>query len=163
MFRAHVSFLFIMRSFSLCSRIFRQLFQALWAMRVSALEPSIRSFRVPNNGSGASRAISMTDAHRFKTYADDEIDLRELFLVLWRGKGLITMVTGLAAIVSVVMALSMPNIYQSTAVLAPKSGGGTGGLSRLASQYGGLASLAGINLGGLGSDGMSKPAIALEK
>ena len=39
----------------------------------------------------------------------------------------------------------------------------TGGLSRLASQYGGLASLAGINLGGLGGDGMSKPAIALEK
>ena len=57
----------------------------------------------------------------------------------------------------------MPNIYQSTAILAPKSDGGTGGLSRLASQYGGLASLAGINLGGLGGDGMSKPAIALEK
>ena len=105
----------------------------------------------------------MTDAHRFKTYADDEIDLRELFLVLWRGKGLITIVTGLAAIVSVVVALSMPNIYQSTAVLAPKSGGGSGGLSSLASQYGGLASLAGINLGGLGGDGMSKPAIAIEK
>ena len=57
----------------------------------------------------------------------------------------------------------MPNIYQSTAILAPKLDGGTGGLSRLASQYGGLASLAGINLGGLGGDGMSKPAIALEK
>ena len=105
----------------------------------------------------------MTDAHPDKTYGDDEIDLRELFQVLWEGKALITMVTGLAAIVSVAVALSMPNIYQSTAILAPKSDGGTGGLSRLASQYGGLASLAGINLGGLGGDGMSKPAIALEK
>ena len=92
----------------------------------------------------------MTDAHPDNTYADDEIDLRELFLVLWEGKALITIVTGLAAIVSVVVALSMPNIYQSTAILAPKSDGGTGGLSRLASQYGGLASLAGINLGGSG-------------
>ena len=64
----------------------------------------------------------MTDAHPDNTYGDDEIDLRELFLVLWEGKALITMVTGLAAIVSVVVALSMPNIYQSTAILAPKSG-----------------------------------------
>ena len=92
----------------------------------------------------------MTDAHPDNIYGDDEIDLRELFLVLWEGKALITMVTGLAAIVSVAVALSMPNIYKSTATLAPKSGGGTEGLSRLASQYGGLASLAGINLGGLG-------------
>ena len=61
------------------------------------------------------------------------------------------------------MALSLPNIYQSTAILAPKSDGGSGGLSRLASQYGGLASLAGINLGGVGGDGMTKSAIALEK
>ena len=105
----------------------------------------------------------MTDAHPDNTYGDDDLDLRELFLVLWEGKALITMVTGLAAIVSVAVALSMPNIYQSTAILAPKSDGGTGGLSRLASQYGGLASLAGINLGGLGGDGMTKPAIALEK
>jgi len=70
------------------------------------------------------------------------------------------MVTGLAAMIYVFVALSLPNIYQSTAILAPKSDSGTGGLSRLASQYWGLA---GINLGGLGSDGLTKPAIALEK
>ena len=105
----------------------------------------------------------MTDSHTENVYADDEIDLRELFLVVWEGKILITIVTGLAAMVSVVLALSMPNIYQSTAILAPKSDGGAGGLSRLASQYGGLASLAGVHLGGLGGDGMSKSAIAIEK
>ena len=48
----------------------------------------------------------MTDAHPDNTYVDNEIDLRELFLVLWEGKVLITIVTGLAAIVSVVVALS---------------------------------------------------------
>jgi uncharacterized protein involved in exopolysaccharide biosynthesis len=105
----------------------------------------------------------MSDAQSDNLYADDEIDLRELFQVLWEGKALIMTVIGLAAMVSAVVALSLPNIYQSTAILAPKSDSGTGGLSRLASQYGGLASLAGINLGGLGSDGMTKPAIALQK
>jgi uncharacterized protein involved in exopolysaccharide biosynthesis len=105
----------------------------------------------------------MSDGQSDNLYVDDEIDLRELFHVLWDGKALITMVTGLAAIISVFVALSLPNIYRSTAILAPKSDGGTGGLSRLASQYGGLASLAGINLGGLGGDGMTMPAIALEK
>ena len=105
----------------------------------------------------------MSDASPDKLHADEEIDLREFFQVLWEGKFLITFVTGLVAVVSVFVVLSMPNIYQSTAILAPKSGDGADGLSRLASQYGGLASLAGINLGGLGGDGMSKPAIALEK
>ena len=65
--------------------------------------------------------------------------------------------------ISVLVALLLPNIYQSEAILAPKPESGAGGLSRLASQYGGLASLAGINLAGVGGDGMSKSAIALEK
>ena len=76
---------------------------------------------------------------------------------------MITIFAGLAAAMSVLVALSLPNIYTSTAILAPKLEGGTGGLSRLASQYGGLASLAGINLGGLEGDGMSRPAFAVEK
>ena len=105
----------------------------------------------------------MSNAQPVAPYSDDDIDLRELFLVLWEGKALITVVTGLAAVVSVIVALSLPNIYQSTAILAPKSDDGTGGLSRLASQYGGLASLAGINLGAMGGDGITKSAIALEK
>ena len=105
----------------------------------------------------------MSEIQRVSLDANDEINFQELFQAAWEGKSLIAIATGLAAVVSVVVALSLPNIYQSTAILAPKSDGGTGGLSRLASQYGGLASLAGINLGGLGSDGMSKPAVALEK
>ena len=105
----------------------------------------------------------MSKAHQDHGFADDEIDLRVLYQVLWDGKIIITVFAALAAMVSVVVALSMPNIYQSTVTLSPKSGGGTGGLSRIAAQYGGLSNLAGINLGGLGADGMSKPAFALEK
>ena len=50
---------------------------------------------------------------------DDEIDLKELFMVLWSGKWLISAVTGVAAVTSVVIALSLPNIYTANALLAP--------------------------------------------
>ena len=94
---------------------------------------------------------------------DDEIDLRELFKVLWDGKVWISAITAAAAAISVFVALSLPNIYESKALLAPKSDGGSGGLSRLAAQYGGLASLAGINLSGVGGGDVSKAALAQEK
>ena len=80
-------------------------------------------------------------------YPDDEIDLKELFMVLWSGKLLISAVTGLAAVISVVVALSLPNIYTASALLAPAESSG-GGLSGLMKQYGGLASLAGVSLPG---------------
>ena len=80
-------------------------------------------------------------------YPDDEIDLKELFMVLWGGKWLISAVTGLAAAISVVYALSLPNIYSASALLAPAESSG-GGLSGLMKQYGGLASLAGVSLPG---------------
>ena len=80
-------------------------------------------------------------------YPEDEIDLKELFMVLWAGKWLISAVTGLAAAISVVVALSLPNIYTASALLAPAESSG-GGLSGLMKQYGGLASLAGVSLPG---------------
>ena len=80
---------------------------------------------------------------------DDEIDLRELFTVLWAGKVQILVCVLVSALVSVSVGLYLPNKYTAEAVLAPRSTGGGGGLAQLASQYGGLASLAGINIGGL--------------
>ncbi len=79
---------------------------------------------------------------------DDEIDLRELFGVLWKGKWWIIGITALFAIASVFYALSLPNEYKATAIVAPASEQGGGGLGQMAGQLGGLASLAGINLGG---------------
>ena len=78
---------------------------------------------------------------------DDEIDLKELFAVLWVGKLIISAITGIAATISVIYALSLPNIYTASALLAPAESSG-GGLSGLMSQYGGLASLAGVSLPG---------------
>ena len=82
---------------------------------------------------------------------DDEIDLKELFMVLWSGKWLISAITGVAAAASVVIALQLPNIYTANALLAPAEQSG-GGMSALMQQYGGLASLAGVSLPG-GEDG----------
>ena len=88
---------------------------------------------------------------------DDEIDLRELFSVLWQGKTSIVLGGLLGAILSVGYALSLPNIYTAEAVMAPKAEGS--GLSGLAGQFGGLAGLAGIDIGG---EEASKTQIALE-
>ena len=79
---------------------------------------------------------------------DDEIDLRELFAVLWAGRKLIAYVTSAFAVVAVIVALMIPNQYKATAVIAPAQSGGSSMLGAMASQFGGLASLAGIDLGG---------------
>ena len=78
---------------------------------------------------------------------DDEIDLRELFGVLWAGKIKIIAITAVFAVASVIYALSVPNQYKATALLAPAQSSG-GGLSGALGQLGGLASLAGVSIGG---------------
>lgn len=97
---------------------------------------------------------------RFPQVQDDEIDLRELFSVIWQGKWLIIAITVVFAIGSVVFAIMQPNIYKSEALLAPAAEEQGGGLSALASQFGGLASLAGVNLGAKG--GTDKTQLAIE-
>ncbi|WP_462056920.1 Wzz/FepE/Etk N-terminal domain-containing protein [Vibrio parahaemolyticus] len=79
---------------------------------------------------------------------DDEIDLRELFKALWKGKWIIVVATFIFAIGSVLYSLSLPDIYKSDALLAPAESSNGGSLSKMVGQLGGLAALAGVNLGG---------------
>jgi len=89
-------------------------------------------------------------------YSDDDL----LWKILWKGKLIIITISLLFAIASVLYALSKPNIYRASSLLAPVSSqGSAGGLAGLAGQFGGLASIAGINLSGSGND---KTAIAIE-
>ena len=81
------------------------------------------------------------------TQYDDEIDLRELFGVLWAGSRKIIAITAVFAFVSVIYALLVPNQYKAIALLAPAQSSG-GGLSGALGQLGGLASLAGVSIGG---------------
>lgn len=84
--------------------------------------------------------------------SDDEIHLWELFSALWKGKWLIIAITFVFAVVGVLYAVSQPNIYKAEVVLASSSDSGKGGMAAMAAQFGGLASLAGINLGGGNTD-----------
>ena len=77
---------------------------------------------------------------------DDEIDLKELFSVLWLGKINIIVITSVFAMGSVFYALSIPNQYQAKTLLAPAHSDETG-LSSTLGQLSGLASLGGFNLG----------------
>ncbi len=74
---------------------------------------------------------------------EDEIDLKELFNTILKGKKIIALFTFIAVSLSFIYVLKLPNIYKSEAILIPteSKSGGLGGL-------GGLAAMAGISVGG---------------
>lgn len=61
-----------------------------------------------------------TRAYQRQT-ADDEIDLVDLFLILWKRKWLIVIVTLLVTIVAAGISMIMPKVYEITAILEPAS------------------------------------------
>ena len=75
---------------------------------------------------------------------EDEIDLRELFHVLWDKIFYIGAITSIFSLISIIYALMLPNIYQSQAVMMPMEA--NQGMSGMLGQYSGMASLAGISL-----------------
>jgi|TARA_B110000259_G_scaffold10461_1_gene11456 uncharacterized protein involved in exopolysaccharide biosynthesis len=81
-----------------------------------------------------------------QVHYDDEINLRELFTVLWVGKIKIIAITAMFAIMSVFYALSVPNQYKASVSLVPAQQQ-SGGISGALAQLGGIASLAGVSLG----------------
>ena len=105
------------------------------------------------------QAILINPEQLYATNNDDEIDLRELWNVIWQGKWIIIATTTVFAIAAVIYALSLPNIYKSTATLIPTTGEEQSGTAALAARFGGLASMAGVSLGGSGID---KTKIAIE-
>jgi LPS O-antigen subunit length determinant protein (WzzB/FepE family) len=88
-----------------------------------------------------------TSNQQESVHFDDEIDLREIFGVLWAGKFVIVAITLVFAVISVFYALSIPNQYRAEALLAPAESSSSG-LSGALGQLGGLASLAGVSVGG---------------
>lgn len=73
---------------------------------------------------------------------NDEINLKEIFDVLWSGKKIIFLITSFFAIGSVIFALSLHNFYKSESLLKPRMSSDVSGLS----QYSGIAAMAGINI-----------------
>lgn len=96
----------------------------------------------------------MAEQNQTQNYPEDEIDLRAILADLWQGKWLIIALTVICAVAGIVYAKSQPDIFIAQATLAPKDGGGASGGNGLQ----GLASLAGVSLGG----GGGQTAIAQE-
>lgn len=78
----------------------------------------------------------------------EELDFGSIWKELFRNKLLIVLISGAFAVASVFYALSIPNQYRSSAMVVDASSTKGGALASLSSQFGGLANLAGISLGG---------------
>lgn len=83
--------------------------------------------------------------------ASDEIDLVELAKVVWLKRKMILRNTAIGAVIGLIVAFSIPKEYQTTVKMAPENSGQTGGPGNM----GALAAMAGINIGGSGTDGLT--------
>ena len=76
---------------------------------------------------------------------EDEIDLVELWQTIWKHRKFVVAFTGFITVLAIIISLLMTNIYKSSAVILPTQQGGEKGSSIL-SNFGGIASMVGINL-----------------
>lgn len=116
--------------------------------------------QLPDSESPLEARLARLEATAVSATQADEVDLAQVFSVIWGGKWLIVIITSAFAVLSVALALWLPNQYKATVILTPASSNGASALSQLASQFGGLASLAGINLGS--SSEIDKSTVAIE-
>lgn len=77
-----------------------------------------------------------------------EIDIVGLILLLWSKRKRIIINCFIGGVLSIIVAYSIPKEYTSTVVLAPETSSGSGASGSL----GALASMAGVNIGGLSGD-----------
>jgi uncharacterized protein involved in exopolysaccharide biosynthesis len=92
------------------------------------------------------------DAQTRTAVADDEISLKEIVRLLWQSRWLVITVTAIFAVLAATYAWIKPKQYEALIVISPAStspgSGQGGGLSSMLSEFGGLASLAGLSVGG---------------
>lgn len=76
------------------------------------------------------------------------MSIGEFIRLLWSGKWWILAAGVISGGLGVAVALWLPNVYRSETLLAPNRSQSSFNAGALAAQYGGLASLAGIDIGG---------------
>jgi len=92
---------------------------------------------------------------------EEPIDWSEYWRVLVKNRKLIGIITAVSTLTALLLAFLLPPVYRAEVLLAPVTQDKSEGLSAIASQYGDLAALAGINLGP-GKDKTSEYIAALK-
>ena len=82
--------------------------------------------------------------NKYSNDLDNDINILEICNILLKGKWVISAVTIFTSILGIIYSLSLPNIYESKAILVPVNS--SSNTSRAYDTYSGLAGLAGINL-----------------
>ncbi len=106
--------------------------------KIPEIEPKVSKSQEPNAKS--------------EIIKDDEIDLIELIKVIWSKRWFIAKVTSVFVALGLVIAFTSPEEYTTSSTLIPEAAGEEGNLG---GSLGGLASLAGVDLGSL-SGGVSQ-------
>lgn len=95
-----------------------------------------------------------TDFHKI----DDEIDIQELFNVLFNNKFIIISITSFISLVGIIFSLLLPNIYESKALLV--SSNPSSSISGALRSYSSFAGLAGLTMPTEGNQSNSIKAIS---
>jgi len=99
--------------------------------------------------------INMQHIQDSQNSYNDEINLWELFSILIDGKWIIISITTFTSIIAIIYSLSIPNIYESKALLVSSSSENQSGLMQ---KYGNLANIAGIEVPSVNSENNSVQA-----
>lgn len=93
-------------------------------------------------------------SNRFKLL-HGELKFDALFKLMWSFRKLYLINLGIAFVIAVIYAFSLPRYYETKVLLAPEYSSGSSNLGGL----GGLASLAGINIGSMGGEDAIVPML----
>jgi len=85
----------------------------------------------------------MTDNTPSPSNSEDEIDLRDLILPLWKARKQILLIATLCGILGYIIGFLTPPTYMASSTFLPQTSQDNGGIS---GSLGGLASLTGVNL-----------------
>ena len=82
--------------------------------------------------------------HEYHEYEEQEFNLLDVFIVLWRRKFLIIFITFVFAVGSLIYALTRPLIYRAVCRVMPPSSS-SGGIAGFSGQLGGLSEFVGLS------------------
>tara|TARA_B110000003_G_scaffold276558_1_gene323877 strand:- start:14362 stop:15318 length:957 start_codon:yes stop_codon:yes gene_type:complete len=88
--------------------------------------------------------MNITSENQPNTEYDDVIDIFEILFTLWDKKLFIVFLTSLFTLISILYALTVPNLYRSSALMMPTQM--ESGMGGMLSQYSSVASFAGVPL-----------------